>query len=629
MNPKIGQTEEGFSYIGGDPSLPDSWKEVGSVDEGYKFKGGDPSQKESWEEVKEDISSPKYSNLDVLAGGIAQGGTLGLADQFMGGIKAVGEKIGLADKKRSVFDEDSLTSEYAAQRDAYKRRQEEIKESNPSLYTGAEIGGALATSAIPGMQATKLGRIGRGALEGATYGLAESEADLTKGEYGEALKDTAFGGGLGLGGGVLGEAVSAVGGKLTRGGKETERQQALKEIGMLKGEGKKIAKSKGLKYVQEDLPDTLTDNIDLRNMDERKLDILSKEIPDMPLPKKIMKELAEDRIHKPIIRMFSNASEELDRVHKIKEKAVQNMNKIADTIDSANASTFNPKELAERIEQKIGDAYLNEPLYSSLSKQYQDAIATITKRGDKPISFKEAQELKNLLSDFAYKDGKQLEGKDVVRSIIGELNDYWEESLTKSVSALPKKAIDEFTGINIPQETLDDFLKSKVMYGRMKDIERSLTDKIVKESSNLSPDFMRSLAFYAAGGAAAGGILGGDTNSSTMGAIALPLLRGYASRYGAQTMIKGAQGAQALGKGVRMGGEVLKTARPAIIQQTSQAVSDTPKNDFSDSFDKIQGTPYQKLFDNLDDHTRAVRMNVLYNNDQKFREMIRKEDGLE
>ena len=154
--PKIGQTEEGHSFIGGDPSNPESWLKIGTIEEGYQFTGGDPAQQTSWKPVDVKpavaIEKPKVelptqtSGVEALAGGIASGGTMGFADEAMGGIKALGAKIGvLPSKSKSVFDEGvNMGDEYVAQRDDYRDYQKLLKGEHPKTFTGGQIGGGVA-----------------------------------------------------------------------------------------------------------------------------------------------------------------------------------------------------------------------------------------------------------------------------------------------------------------------------------------------------------------------------------------------------------------------------------------------------------------------------------------------------
>lgn len=71
--PKVGDIQEGFVFVGGDPHTDAAWKklpQVGEVQDGFVFKGGNPTEDSSWEKAGdkvEDVSSPEISTLDRLA----------------------------------------------------------------------------------------------------------------------------------------------------------------------------------------------------------------------------------------------------------------------------------------------------------------------------------------------------------------------------------------------------------------------------------------------------------------------------------------------------------------------------------------------------------------------------------
>jgi hypothetical protein len=123
------------------------------------------------------------------------------------------------------------------------------EEVDPGAYLGGELAGGIAVP-LPGGAArsglsvgAKLARGAKtGAATGAALGLGMSDADLTKGEFGEAALSTGLGAGLGAAGGVLGEGIGmgvgkvagAVRGRVQRGVQEavdaeTAAQRALQE----------------------------------------------------------------------------------------------------------------------------------------------------------------------------------------------------------------------------------------------------------------------------------------------------------------------------------------------------------------------------------------------------------------
>lgn len=161
--------------------------------------------------------------LDAAARGTLQGMTMGFGDEIVGGGSAAVQKllqsIGAMDDRGM-----DLGQLYTEARDEERKSNAAAQEANPWTYGATNLVGAVGT----GLAAGGAGLIGRGAgalgatgteaalanaaaggtlkglatiggLEGAAGGLGTSDADLTKGEFGQAAKDTATGAALGVG----------------------------------------------------------------------------------------------------------------------------------------------------------------------------------------------------------------------------------------------------------------------------------------------------------------------------------------------------------------------------------------------------------------------------------------------
>jgi hypothetical protein len=143
-------------------------------------------------------SAPRPSWAEALGRGALQGATLGFSDELAGVIESV-----VTDKS------------YEQARDESRAKNKAAQEAHPWLYGGGELAGGAATALVPGAGVATLGKA---ALAGAAAGLGGSEADLTKGEFGQAAFDTALGGTVGavahgagkLAGKVLGGAAERV-----------------------------------------------------------------------------------------------------------------------------------------------------------------------------------------------------------------------------------------------------------------------------------------------------------------------------------------------------------------------------------------------------------------------------------
>jgi hypothetical protein len=147
---------------------------------------------------KEDIKLGETPYGESILRGAAQGASFGFSDELEGGAKAAYETA-FGDKKL-----DDFKKTYQTERDLARSKNEKAAEDNPALYTGSEITAGVASSFIPGMGilnagkgATTAVKLGKAAATGGLAGLGLSNADLTKGDVGGAIEDTAMGAGTG------------------------------------------------------------------------------------------------------------------------------------------------------------------------------------------------------------------------------------------------------------------------------------------------------------------------------------------------------------------------------------------------------------------------------------------------
>lgn len=166
------------------------------------------------------------SELDSAGRGLAQGVSFGLRDEGAGAIESpIGGLKEIANKFGADFSDEDIEA-YRRERDASRELDAAAKEANPKSYLGGEVGGAVATSFIPGLGAlnaakgAKLGATAAAAArQGALYGLGGSEAENIGGIAADAA--------LGAGGGALGGAAGYGAGKVL--------SKAAKGVGNLVG----------------------------------------------------------------------------------------------------------------------------------------------------------------------------------------------------------------------------------------------------------------------------------------------------------------------------------------------------------------------------------------------------------
>ena len=152
--------------------------------------------------------------------GAVKGLSAGFSDELSGGIQAGIEK--LRGKKENLGDL------YRKYRDLQRKSDERTMAASPTVSKIAELGGMVASPAGAIGRAAKgagwLKNALRLAAEGGTFAAGTSEADLTKGEYGEAARDitkgAAIGGGIGVGGKAIGSGVRKISPAIRRSAEE-------------------------------------------------------------------------------------------------------------------------------------------------------------------------------------------------------------------------------------------------------------------------------------------------------------------------------------------------------------------------------------------------------------------------
>jgi len=153
-------------------------------------------------------SSEDPSMLESLARGVGEGATFGFSDELLAAAQSAGDVVTNKDKKLSDFVE--LYRQHKIEQES---RNKQAAEANPWTSDIGNLAGGLIFPGVGSVGAATKGVGGVlkvGAAAGALAGLGTSEADLTKGELGQALKDTAIGAGVGaVTGGLVHGGVAA------------------------------------------------------------------------------------------------------------------------------------------------------------------------------------------------------------------------------------------------------------------------------------------------------------------------------------------------------------------------------------------------------------------------------------
>lgn len=359
-----------------------------------------------------DLSAPAVeedSTLDTLADtarGAAQGATFGFADELAGAAGAAGDVLTGQTTMEKILD--AYRQNLEESRQAFKQAEER----SPTAFTVGNVGGGILTGlatagAAPALvgargaaalanlrNAGTLGRIAEagaiGAGSGAVAGLGTSEADLTQGEVGEALKDVgtgaAFGGvfGAGLQGGV--EGIKGIGSAVKGAANLIGKTETAGNIGkayQLGKEGTDIVTSKGLETAEEGV------RAEARGLAKESKDVLSAAGKKVGEAKKAAASSTQD------------LSEELEKI----SEQISRLN-ISDDPDAINDVAKLQKWLQNLTEGKEGTGGIDPT----------------------SVEFKKAMEIKNTLNKFSGSKGgvpkiEDIEAQNELKQIAKSIND--------------------------------------------------------------------------------------------------------------------------------------------------------------------------------------------------------------
>lgn len=397
------------------------------------------------------------SQLGVAARGAAQGLSFGFADEGMAAIQAP-----FSDKT------------YQELRDEKRAQLNVDKEAFPKTALASEIGGAVAPSiaaALTGAgapasagNAARLAQVGRAifnpttvkgmAAAGGAIGLGKSEADLTKGEIGEAGLDTGKGA---LFSAALGKALPPIaeyGGNVLKGARE------------MMGEGGEFLASKAV-----GLTKGLRKRFDLSPSEARGI--------------------GREALDSGVVTPFADAESMARAAAQVKKDVGD---QIGEAIRIADESGIPPnfQKIINTLKEKqaqYAESRVARPIYN----QYQKVISDIEGLKGNPMldlppgGVKGLQREKELLGKVAYPKGVSQESRIGYQEAYTPIKEALEESVSKTQS---------------PQQTqIYKYLKDK--YGKQKTIEAGLAERLSSEEGNrfIRPtDFLVGGAFGLGGG---------------------------------------------------------------------------------------------------------------------------------
>lgn len=347
-----------------------------------------PQDDFNWDNF-ETVKPQKTPQSESLARGIAQGGSLGFADEISGGVEALWEK--------SKGNPTEFGKLYQIYRDESRENFKKAQQDNPGTYLTGELGAGIATAFIPGVAAAKGAKLasmaGRAAGFGGVAGAGYSEADNIGDLALDTAKGAAIGGATAAAAPLLGKAAVRVGDKA----KGLSKRFAARAIGAERGTIKQLAKT-----------------------------------PEAQ--KKALDELGDYVLRNKLLSPLASTDDLISRNNAVKEAAMNARKAAYDKIDEAGKSTFNPLDVATKVEKKVLDGQNRNYLDTqNLIKKLDPELENIMSRGDGNIPLSEAQKLVEKLGKKSKFDtSRSNESNDLAKTVYNTVRDAINDAAEKS-----------------------------------------------------------------------------------------------------------------------------------------------------------------------------------------------------
>ena len=550
----------------------------------YDFSDFDEPKEQGFDFSDFDVKPEKESSLLSAGRAALQGASAGLSDEFAGLVEGAGRALGVEGAGGKIKDiklsKEGPTLDWEVLRDAYQKARDierealkKGKEQNPEVANVAEIAGAVVSPVSKIMPGASLAK--QGAVVGGLTGFGASEAEDIAPMAKDVLSGAAFGGvagkALDVAAPLAQKGVQALGNKA----EDLANRMAARAIGAERGTVKKL----GLDKV--------------------------KDIGRYALDNKLLS---------------SDAEEMLTRNEALKSKAGQMMENVYSQIDEAGASTFNPLEVATKVDEQIGGFY-RSPINKGETAQLENTLEAILMRGDKPIALKEAQVLKQELGKVAKWNmtpnptDKELMARDAYRVVSDAIDKATEEG-AKSIN----------------KEGLSELLsQGKKLYSSAKGAEELLKNKVAREQGNKIgglTDYIATTGAATSGGAAPA--------AATF--VGKKGLEKYGPKLTAETLDKASKmllKSPNMQQMMRVNPEAFNAlVYKAAEQMTPQNEKQREPQSFNEEssmdalIQKMQGTPYAQMLQNAaqkGDQSFAAANYVLQQRDENYRKKLRGE----
>lgn len=413
------------------------------------------------DEVAHIEKSNPVSQLESGLRGAAQGIGMGFADETTGGLEALWNKV--------KGDPRAFGDLYKQYRDESRSNYNAAEEANPITYGGGQIAGGVGSLLIPGLNVAKgaglAATAGKAALQGGLTGIGSSEADDLSGLAKDAASGAAIGGVLGSAGHAIGAAIPKVGEALD----STAEKLAGRALGAERGTFKKLGEDK-------------------------------------------IREAGRYALDEGIVTPLASTESMAARNAATQQRAGRGMGDVYKAIDEQGASSFNPLDVAGKVDEKVG-SFWRSPINRGETNQLENTLESILMRGDKNIPLTEAQTLKQELGKVAnWKNTLNITDKErMARDAYGVVSGAIDDATEQGAKAIGKEAL------------TDTLKQSKKLFGNSKTAEELLSNKQAREQGNRMFGLTDSIV-------GAGAFAGGPATS-----LAAVGTKKLAERYGMQT----------------------------------------------------------------------------------------------
>ncbi|MGE3681949.1 MAG: hypothetical protein AB7G93_09500 [Bdellovibrionales bacterium] len=520
----------------------------------YEDAAPGPGKSFDWDSY-EDAVKPGGAESAVMHG--LQGATAGFLDELSGlgeaagrvvGVKGVGGSFADLDLAEGgpTLDRELLKEAYINARDKKRQILETQAKAHPGVTAASEVAGMVISPANKIAKGATLAT-GSAAL-GGLHAAGSSDADNAR----DLLVDTAVGTGTGL---VLGKAAEKASpivqkgvDKVAKGSKELAKRFAARALGAERGTIKSIGFDK-------------------------------------------VKAAGGQALDEGVLSPLASTDDLVVRNKAVKSKGGKMMGQAYEAIDEAGASTFNPLEVASKVDEQLGGFY-RSPINKAETTQLENTLETILMRGDKNIPLREAQTLKEELNKVAnWKNKLQITDKEkMAREAYRIVSEHIDDAVAKGSETVEKAGL---SGV---------LKKGKDLFSKASTTEQLLENKVAREQGNKLIGLTDAIT-------GAGALGYGGTTGDWETAAGVVLGKKMLQKYGAQNAALALNRiSKALGKSPQMvtlaknNPGLFQTVVGAIAKNGSKALPRAAENEEFKGKDKWAVDGFSKLME----HDKSV-----------------------